>query len=63
MKHIKRFNENENIEDQEMKFDSKSLIDKDSKPGFKTEPVDNDEKEFKKLLDDKIEKFESFIKK
>jgi hypothetical protein len=62
MKHLKRFNESEEnkVKEQEMGFDSKSLID-DETVGFKTsvEDSEKDEKEFKKELD-KVEKFESF---
>lgn len=63
MKHIKKFTTKQKKETtQEIKFDSKSLVDKEAKPGFKTEVEDNEkvQKEFKKSID-KIEKFESFI--
>ena len=64
MKKIQKFNESDkkNQKDKEIKFDSKSLVDKDQKPGFKTEVEDNKDvqKEFKKSMD-KVEKFESFI--
>lgn len=64
MKKIQKFNESDkkNQKDKEIKFDSKSLVDKDQKPGFKTEVEDNEEvqKKFKKSID-KIEKFEAFI--
>lgn len=62
MKHIKRFNESEEKKekDQEMGFDSKSLID-DEVVGFTTsiDDPEKDDKDFKKELD-KVEKFESF---
>lgn len=62
MKYIKRFNESEEkkVKDQEMGFDSKSLID-DEIVGFTTsiDDPEKDDKDFKKELD-KVEKFESF---
>ena len=63
MKHIKKFDDKKKSksEETEIKFDATSLVDKDQKPGFKTEVEDNEEvqKEFKKL--NKVKKFEAFI--
>lgn len=65
MKRINKFTKEkkeEKSEPQSMGFDSKSLVDKDSKPGFKTEVEDTEDvhKKFKQEMD-KIEKFETFI--
>mgnify|MGYP005841486981 CR=1 FL=1 len=62
MKYIKRFNESEKkkLKEQEMGFDSKSLIDNEI-VGFTTSINyrEKDDKDFKKEFD-KVEKFESF---